>query len=194
MTNKDCGGDGDSEPGMPSLLESVMWDIAKDKGCEGCELHKDGCVRRWGMDTSKHPFHEYCDKFAWIVKRAEYYAEKTGQTAEDVLKGWEANRRYWYMNYYQECNQPDLGDNCRVYEDAQDCADAIRGQRFECPHCKKMVDDPQECKECGWKSYGLFSSRYKVYLKKEGAVIPIFRPGNWNAVGRKNKAIRGVKE
>ena len=177
----------ETEPGMESLMADVLHDIAKDKGCAGCELHKEGCVRRMGSGSSVHPFHTYCDTFAWAIKRAEYYAEKTNQTPEEVLRGWESNRNYWYVNYYQESHQPDLGDWCKVYEDVEECRKALTGQRFECPHCKKMVNDPQECPKCGWKSYGLLSGPYRVYLKKEGEIIPIFRPGNWNAVGRKSK-------
>jgi len=35
----------------------------------------------------------------------EHYAAKSGKTAEEVLKIWETDRTYWYMNYYQEDNQ-----------------------------------------------------------------------------------------
>ena len=175
------------EKGMASLMEDVLEDISTDNGCAGCEPHRDGCVRRRYSSTSPNPLHTYCDTLAWAIKRAEYYAEKTDQTPEEVLRGWESNRNYWYMNYYQEANQPDLGDVCKVYEDIEDCRKALKGQRFECPHCKRMVNDPQECPECEWKSYGLFSGPYRVYLKKEGQIIPIFRPGNWNAVGRKRR-------
>ena len=178
MTDKDFGGDGDAKNGIATLTESVLKDIAGDEGCKGCGLHEEGCIRN-------RSFHKWCDKYAWVIKRAKMYAEKTDQTWEEVLKGWESNRNYWYMNYYQECHQPELGELCRVYEDIEECRKALRGQRFECPHCKKMVSDPETCPECDWKSWGLFSSPYHVYLKKEGQVIPIFRPGNWDAVGRK---------
>lgn len=175
----------DENRGLVRLRESVLRDISQDAACEGCGLHEGGCVRRRGTDAPSHPFHEYCDKYAWVIGRAKLYAERTDQTWEEVLDGWESNRTYWYMNYYQESNQPVPGELCRAYEDIGECRKALSGRRFECPHCKKMVGDPQECPECGWKSYGLFSSPYHVYLKKEGVLIPIFRPGNWDAVGRK---------
>ena len=50
--------------------------------------------------------HKYCDKYKWVIDRAKYYAEKTGKPYEEIIEIWESNRTYWYMNYYQDCNQP----------------------------------------------------------------------------------------
>jgi hypothetical protein len=50
--------------------------------------------------------HKYCDKYKWVIERAKHYAEKTGKTYEEVIEIWESNRTYWYMNYYQDSNQP----------------------------------------------------------------------------------------
>lgn len=50
--------------------------------------------------------HKYCDKYKWVIDRAKHYAEKTGKTYEEIIEIWESNRTYWYMNYYQDCNQP----------------------------------------------------------------------------------------
>ena len=73
MTDKDFGGDGDAKNGIATLTESVLKDIAGDEGCKGCGLHEEGCIRN-------RSFHKWCDKYAWVIKRAQMYAEKTDQT------------------------------------------------------------------------------------------------------------------
>lgn len=60
----------------------------------------------------------YMDKFNWIIDRAKHYGEKLGLNWDDVLNSWEEDRTYWYMNYYQECNQPRL-DTCLKYGNIQ---------------------------------------------------------------------------
>ena len=78
---------------------------AVDKDCkkDGGTIHPEGCVACGGKC-----FHKYCDKFKWVIDRAKAYGEATGLNWEDVLDGWETDRNYWYMNYYQDCNQPEL--------------------------------------------------------------------------------------
>lgn len=51
---------------------------------------------------------EYLELFNWVINRAKYYAHHTGMSIEDVLLGWESKRNYWWLNYYQEGNQPKL--------------------------------------------------------------------------------------
>ena len=50
------------------------------------------------------------------MDRAKHYSEQSGKSVEHILKVWEENRTYWYMNYYQECNQPLSG---RSFNDEQ---------------------------------------------------------------------------
>ena len=65
--------------------------------------------------------HKYCDKFKWVIDRAKHYGEKLGIPWEDILDSWESHRDYWYMNYYQECNQPTiLSGNVRVFDTVED--------------------------------------------------------------------------
>jgi hypothetical protein len=51
-------------------------------------------------------YHKYCDKYKWVIERAKHYAQKTGIPYEEIIEIWEEDRSYWYMNYYQDCNQP----------------------------------------------------------------------------------------
>ena len=49
---------------------------------------------------------ELLKHFKWVISRATYYAHHTNSSIEEILNQWEANRNYWWLNYYQECNQP----------------------------------------------------------------------------------------
>ena len=51
---------------------------------------------------------EFYSKFQWVIGRAKHYAERQGRSLEDVLNDWEAKRNYWWLNYYQEGQQPKL--------------------------------------------------------------------------------------
>jgi hypothetical protein len=127
-------------------------------------------------DQLKSPgFHDYEAKLQWIVDRAKHYAEKTGLEASDILDAWESDRGFWYMNYYQECNQPLLhGDKIRVFETLDDMFDSIGDLGFRCPACNGISKSPYECDSglemsegniCDWKVYGLFTDMGKgVYV------------------------------
>jgi len=63
----------------------------------------------------------YCRHFRWALDRAAHYAEKLGTTVEAVMEAWETDRSYWYMNYYQDSNQPLIeGDDVRVFDTPED--------------------------------------------------------------------------
>lgn len=50
---------------------------------------------------------EFRKKFDWVIARAIHYAYHKQTTVDDILNMWEAQRSwYWYLNFYQECNQP----------------------------------------------------------------------------------------
>lgn len=49
---------------------------------------------------------EFLRKLQWVINRAKHYAYHTGKSIESILNEWEAKRSYWWLNYYQECNQP----------------------------------------------------------------------------------------
>ena len=144
-------------------------------------------------ETKDRGFHDYRAKLAWILARVAHYAEKTGIPAADILDSWEARRDYWYMNYYQETNQPEIkGDNVRVFDTTADLLAAIGKREFRCPACGGVSSNPYVCNTgktmgtrgevCNWKAYGLFGTMGRgtsVYVKEKLACENIFMPVAW---------------
>lgn len=127
-------------------------------------------------------FHLYCDKYKWIIDRANHYAERLGVTQEQVLEAWETKRNYWYMNFYQDCNQPLLDDSeMYVYDNADSLKASFEGQGFRCPSCGGVSKDAYDCscEGCDWKSYGLFTSGVVIVLKDTLNMGRIFKPVAW---------------
>ena len=172
--------------GYERLKESVE----KDCTC-GC-FNPNGCDKPGGRHGDRRCDHLYCDKFAWVINRAKHYAEKTGLAWEDILDSWENRRDYWYMNYYQDCEQPEIKEeNVRVFESVPDLLNAIGNKGFRCPSCGGVSSNPYECNSglmmdknrvCDWKVYGLFKDLGKgvfVYCKNEIRGERIFMPVEW---------------
>lgn len=173
-------------------LESLIWDTARDLRDHGdfpgrwCEYFTEECIERMRQygNTGFLCEHkcEYCNKFMWAVDRAKHYAEKTGVPYLDILNGWERDRDYWYMNYYQDCKQPEIkGDNVRIFDTLEDCRNSLQGKGFRCPSCGAETSNPCHC-TCGWKSYGLFGCLGKgitVFVKKNMGMAEIFMPIAW---------------
>jgi hypothetical protein len=143
--------------GIESFKDAVMKDCKQYNDCfneTGCDhefirmVPQDNPeLLKMGMNQScisvSKCSHKYCDKYKWVIDRAQEYAEKTGTTKEKILEVWETNRSYWYMNYYQGCNQPSLKDNNNVimYEDWIIELERRFGKDpkkwvFVCPNCK----------------------------------------------------------
>lgn len=50
---------------------------------------------------------EFRKKFDWVIARAIHYAYHKQTTVDVILNQWEAERGWcWYLNFYQESNQP----------------------------------------------------------------------------------------
>lgn len=136
--------------------------------------------------------HDYRGKLKWALDRAQHYADKTGLDASEILNMWEKKRDYWYMNFYQECNQPEIkDDNVRVFDSAESYRNSVGNSGFRCPMCNGLSHDPYTCdsglemskgKTCDWKSYGLLGTLGRgvtVFLKSEMAMSHIFKPIAW---------------
>lgn len=144
----------DKNYGIESLQEAVKRD---------CEKSGDGCFSETGCPKERYQYvpaegamrkhtetvcrrvskctHSYCDKYKWVIERAEYYASLAGTTKERVLEAWERNRTYWYMNYYQDCNFPKADEKTKILKVddwrrilTEKFGDA-RNWRFVCPIC-----------------------------------------------------------
>ena len=173
------------------LLNSVISDLEakRDFASRWCKHYSKDCrsyLETYG-DTKADCGHdcEYCAKYKWAIDRAKQYGEKLGIPWREVLKSWEDGRSYWFMNYYQDANQPAIeSDNVFVFENVEEMKEKC-GKQFICPHCKGISSDPYECnsgkkvgkKVCDWKSYGLFSfGLCFCYVKAERKGNHIFMP------------------
>lgn len=197
--------------GYKKLLESVMRDVGKGQGCfnaSGCdhefiriEPQDNERLLAMGFKTQCRQIskctHKYCDKFKWIIDRARHYAEKTGLEICDILNTWESRRTYWYMNYYQDANQPEIqGDNVRVFNTIEEFMQSIGQTGFRCPLCKGISKSPYDCTSgiivpkikdgndgpCNWKVYGLFRDLGEgtfVFVKEKFTGENIFLPIAW---------------
>ena len=144
-------------------------------------------------DENKSPgFHNYRAKLKFAIERAEHYAAKTGLEAADILDAWEKRRDYWYVNYYQPANQPEIkADLVRVFETVEDLLASIGKPEFRCPMCGGISKSPYACdsgkemekgKTCDWKAYGLLGTLGKgisVFVKKELKLETVFMPVAW---------------
>lgn len=181
--------------GYEKLQAAVERDCNDRDSC-GC-FNPDGCnvknasIGEYGEEGYRRCFHKYCDKFKWTVDRAKHYGEKLGLNWENVLASWEADREYWYMNYYQNCNQPEIkGDSVRIFETVEEMLQSIGEKKFRCPACGGVSTSPYECNSgiysheeiCDWKVYGLFGDLGKgvfVYCKDKLKGETIFKPLAW---------------
>ena len=179
--------------GYESLKAAVEKDCKDGKDC----FNLDGCNNPHPWANGKGCFHKYCDTFKWAIDRAKHYGEKLGLPWEDILDAWERDRTYWYMNYYQDANQPLIqGDNVRVFDTVEQLKESIREPKFRCPMCGGVSTDPHCCntglnmvkdrrrkpKVCDWKSYGLFGTLGKgvtIYVKEKLRSEHIFMPVAW---------------
>lgn len=182
--------------GYEKLKAAVERDCNDRNAC-GC-FNPEGCnvpnarIGTYGEKGYKSCFHRYCDKFKWAVDRAKHYAEKTGLPWEEILTSWEGDRDYWYMNYYQDCEQPEIkGDRVRVFETVEEMLAAIGEKKFRCPVCEAVSTNPYKCnsghemskgKVCDWNVGGLFGDLGKgtfVYCKDKLKGETIFTPLSW---------------
>lgn len=150
-------------------------------------------------ETKKPRFHDYRGKLNWIVNRAKHYAEKTGLSPEAILDAWDAGRNYWYMNYFQDANQPLLdAANVRVFQTVDEIWQSIGDKGFRCPYCNGVSKDPSKCdsglqvkrlngkglETCNWKAYGLFRDLGKgvhLFCVEKMRSQLIFMPIAWEA-------------
>jgi len=144
---------------------------------------------------------ERCSKkLEWVIDRAKHYEEKTGIPWNEILDSWEEKRNYWYMNYYQDCNQPEIkGDKVRVFETVKDMTDSLAEKKFRCPSCGGISASPYKCnsgkfvdkntKACDWNVGGLFGDLGKgifVFCKDKVAGETIFMPIAWEVGNERN--------
>ena len=77
--------------------------LAKTKGYQSLKA-----AYSYDVQNRSRTKKELLRHFNWVICRAKHYAYYQGRTLEEVLCEWEAKRDYWWLNFYQECNQPKL--------------------------------------------------------------------------------------
>lgn len=144
------------ETGLKKLTKAVKRDCRKGQGCfnpNGCDHEfirhvpeTNPISLKMGIKTKclkvSKCTHKYCDKYKWILDRAEEYAEVLGVSRDEVLNAWEQNRNYWYMNYYQESTFPSIKSDQKVMK-AHDYMKELKSRfgdnpedwKFVCPSC-----------------------------------------------------------
>lgn len=140
---------------------------------------------------------DYCDKFSWIIKRAKHYSKKSSLKWQVILDKWEEKRSYWYMNYYQEANQPKIEANrVKIFDTIEDFKKSVANKGFRCPYCNEISTNPQKCNSgklvkllntkgkhtCNWSSGGLLGTLGKgisIFIKEDLLVHQIFMPVAW---------------
>lgn len=200
---------GNESKGLEKLKAAVIKDCNDGEGCfnpNGCDhefyrtVPQDNPrLREMGFETATKCVskctHKYCDKYKWVIERAKHYAEITGLDYEDFINSWEEDRSYWYMNYYQDCNQPKLNEGnslVKIFETVEDAKASISGKGFRCPSCGGISKNPYKCdtgiviengnKVCDWASYGLLGTLGKgayLLVKDKMKVQELFMPVAW---------------
>lgn len=183
--------------GYDKLKAAVEKDCREHCNCfnpQGCRFGSGEPARIGtpGSPDFAHCTHKYCDQFKWVIDRAKHYGEALNIPWEEILDAWEADRNYWYMNYYQESNQPAINsESVRVFDTLDELRASVGTKGFRCPCCGGISSDPYECnsgivrddgKVCDWKVYGLFRGLGKdvfVYCKDKLRGNRIFMPVAW---------------
>ena len=59
---------------------------------------------------------ELLKHFYWVINRAKHYAYIHQCPLEVILSRWEQERSYWWLNYYQDTNQPKYCSTSKQYK------------------------------------------------------------------------------
>lgn len=140
---------------------------------------------------------------SFLKTKLKNYSEKTGVSELEILKGWEEQRTYSAINFYQEANQPEIKtDKVIIAESSEDFFKKFPSRKWICPNCKGISKDPFMCdsgvklklingsnkKEiCNWKAGGLFGTMgngVHVFLKDKLKLVGIFKPLELNDAKR----------
>ena len=148
----------------------------------------------------------------WIKERVHHYSIQLGIPEVEILTVWEEKRGYWYMNYYQDCHQPVLGPNVRVFDTLQEFKKAVHHEQgFRCPNCHGVSHHSRICdsglrllngKVCAWKSFGIFGTMDKgaqICIKDAGPELGkcyidnLFMPIAWETTPPKEPEMPKLK-
>lgn len=186
--------------GLDCLIEATAKGLREKKDFKSrwCEQYTEDCIEKLKdyarINEDCGETCEYCQKFKWTIDRAKHYEENLGINWEDVLASWEKERNYWYLNYYQDCNQPEIKyGKTKVFETVNEFNESVGDKGFRCPSCGKVTNDPYECESCDWKVYGLLGDLGKgifIYVKDQIRGQAIFMPVAYEEIERDLKKLK----
>lgn len=172
--------------GIDTLIETVVYNQKHQQDFHRhCDYFCTDCIDKMknygetGYLCDKQC--EYCDKFKWTIDRAKDYSKLTDTPYLDILKSWETSRSYWYLNYYQDCNQPNPeSEVIFTFDTTDDFMKTVGDEGFVCPHCGLESNDAYECNHCHWKAYGLFRmDLVTIFIKDTAQMTRCFKPAAW---------------
>ena len=112
---------------------------------------------------------EFYKKFQWVINRCIHYSQALNKTPWEVLDAWESKRDYWWMNFYQDSNQPKIRK-----ESISKKPRNVRG-------IKKYYKRGH-----GWsESNNLINNRISDFLKRERT-----RKARWSVDRKKRQSIK----
>ena len=122
----------DCEHCMPSICKQVL------------SIYKPSDSSLW-CEHSSRP----CKVYAWAVNRAKMYADHCCCDWKDVLGIWEGNRKYGYMNYYQDSLFLSINDyKLYTFESRKELNDSCPSGEFVCSSCGKKTKNDYICDRC----------------------------------------------
>lgn len=139
------------------------------------------CDSRGGIWKSN----AYWNQFNWVLNRANHYAEITGLSKSTFLNFWEEDRKYWYMNYYSEENQPSINSKMvKVFETESQMLESLGKSKFLCPNCNSYSTSPLFCipgnvEVCKLSLKTRQESGIYVFIEESMLGIHILEPISW---------------
>jgi hypothetical protein len=113
------------------------------------------------------------EKINFIVNLCIKYGKCFEYNPLIIFSSLEKQRKYSFVNYYQEANFPDLKE-VLIFEDEKEMMGKMQPKEgFRCPHCRGISKHPYKCdsgiklelinsegkkEKCNWKSFGLFGT------------------------------------
>lgn len=123
-------------------------------------------------------------ELVWLEEMVRQYAQKIGVSVDECTALLDAGRDYWWPNYYQPANFPDLEAPGRHFLGYYASPSALRAYAaehwagFRCPRCGNVGESPTECAHriandgvCDWCAFGLFASPWLVLVRDGNRLV-----------------------
>lgn len=134
-------------------------------------------------ERSNHTHHRFEKTIEWFQTMVKEYAAVLNMDPDEVVRLFETKRDYWWPNYYQPANFPQIASKgfLGVFDTLEDLKKHAHEHwlGFKCPFCGDISWNPSECEhrtkkdgKCNYTSGGLIGTGYRVIVK-EIRITPI---------------------